>query len=446
MKPARLLLLIAEGRDITERKQAEQTLREQEELYNAMVNQAPDGVVLVDTETLKFTEFNDTACKDLGYSREEFARLTVLDINAEYSREWYISHIPDIVAQGHVVFETFHRHKDGSPRNVRVSLRVVQIRGRQYFICFWTDITEHFRLLQALRLREHYQRALLDNFPFAAWMKDEEGRYLAVNRQLAAYLGFASPDELVGKTNFEVLPPELSERIAEEDRKVLTSGRTKHAEEQLPANGVYRWFDVYQSPVAIDGRVIGTVGCNWDITERKKAEEELRSSEAQYRFLTENMKDVVWILDTETMFIRYISPSVERLRGFTPEEVMSVPVVNSMAAEAKDGLLGILRSRLNDFHAGKLPTDEYYIFEMPQPCKDGSVIWVEANSKFWINEQTGHVEVHGVSRDISVRKKAEIALRVSEKRYRALIELSPMRSSFVQAVGSSLRTAKGRSS
>ena len=78
-----------------------------------MVNQAPDGVVLVDTETLKFTEFNDTACKDLGYSREEFARLTVLDINAEYSREWYISHIPDIVAQSHVVFETFHRHKDG---------------------------------------------------------------------------------------------------------------------------------------------------------------------------------------------------------------------------------------------------------------------------------------------------------------------------------------------
>ncbi len=186
----------------------------------------------------------------------------------------------------------------------------------------------------------------------------------------------------------------------------------------------YVFFDA--APVRnAEGEIVAVIETVLDITERRRAEEGLRNSEAQYRFLTENMKDVVWILDTETMYIRYISPSVEKLRGFTPEEVMSVPIVNAMAPGSRDGLLGILRNRLNDFLAGKLSSDEYYTFEMMQPRKDGSVVWVEANAKFQLNKKTGHVEVHGVSRDISARKKAEEVLKESEHRYRGLVELSP---------------------
>lgn len=174
--------LFSFARDITERKRAEQALKEQEELYSVIFNQAPDGVVLVDAETLEFREFNDTACAGLGYSREEFARLSVADINPEYDKEWHRSHINEIVSRNYGVFETIHRHRNGSLRNVRISVRTVQIRGCRYLLSFWTDTTEQARLQEELRLREYYQRALLDNFPFAAWIKDREGRFLGVCR------------------------------------------------------------------------------------------------------------------------------------------------------------------------------------------------------------------------------------------------------------------------
>ncbi len=282
-------------KDITERKKAEQQLKEQEELYRSMVDHAPDGIVLVDVETLGFQEFNDVACESLGYSREEFAGLTVPDINTEFSREQHYTKREKILARGKAVFETLHRCKDGSLRNMRISLKTVRIRERQYFLGFWIDITERVRLHAEMQIREHYQRALLDNFPYAVWMKNEVGQYLAVNRKLAEYQGVKRPEDMVGQSSYDFLETELANRIAEKDRRVLMGGRTTYAEEQFPVRGELRWFEVYQSPVTIDGRVIGTVGCNWDITERKLIEQELKESEERYRMLVELSPDSIFI-------------------------------------------------------------------------------------------------------------------------------------------------------
>ncbi len=282
-------------KDITERRQAEQELQEQEELYRTMVDQAPDGIVLVDVETLGFKEFNNIACEALGYSHEEFAKLTVADINSEYPREWHVKESEKILARGYAVFETLHQCKDGSLRNMRISLKTVRIRGRQYFLGFWIDITERVRLNAEMKLREHYQRALLDNFPYAVWMKNEVGQYLAVNRRLVEYLGVKRPEEMLGRSSYDFLEPDIAEYIAEKDRKVLMGGRTRRTEEQLPIRGKLRWFEVFQSPVNVDGRVIGTVGCNWDVTGRKVIEKKLKESEERYRMLVELSPDSVFI-------------------------------------------------------------------------------------------------------------------------------------------------------
>ncbi len=239
-------------RDISDRTKAEQAIREQEQLYRAMVDQAPDGVVLVDAQSLGFQEFNDVACTTLGYSREEFAALTVLDINAEFDTQRRLNLTRKFISQGHTVFETLHRHKDGSLRNARISQRIVRIGERNYFLCFWTDITESVRLHEELRLRDHYQRALLDNFPYGAWMT-EAGRYLAANRKLAEYMGLKRWEDLEGRTNYDFLPQDLCDRIAGEDRKALISGKPKHVEEILPVQGEPHWFDVI-FPVTIAGR------------------------------------------------------------------------------------------------------------------------------------------------------------------------------------------------
>ena len=141
---------------------------------------------------------------------------------------------------------------------------------------------------------------------------------------------------------------------------------------------------------------------------------DLKKSEQRYRFLTENIKDVVWILDVETMYFLYVSPSVERLRGYTPEEILSEPVTQALTPEAGESLTQLMRNRAEDLLTGKESPEIFYTNQVEQPCKDGSTVWTEVITSYYINPENGKVEVRGVTRDITERKKAEEALEKSE--------------------------------
>jgi diguanylate cyclase (GGDEF)-like protein/PAS domain S-box-containing protein len=136
-----------------------------------------------------------------------------------------------------------------------------------------------------------------------------------------------------------------------------------------------------------------------------------RQSYAQYRLLTENIKDVVWIVDTETLHYRYVSPSVEMLRGYTPEELLAVPVTHALTADASEHLIGLIRSRSQNILVDEAFPPKYYTDEVEQPCKDGSTIWTEMISSYYRNPENGRVEMRGVTRDIGDRKQMEMALR-----------------------------------
>ena len=129
-----------------------------------------------------------------------------------------------------------------------------------------------------------------------------------------------------------------------------------------------------------------------------------------YRVLTENIKDVVWIFDAETMHFRYVSPSVQKLRGYTPEEVIALPVTDEFSAEEVDRQVHLARDRAKDALSGKETADRFYTNEVRQPCKDGSTVWTEVISNYYLNPDNGRVEVRGVTRDITERKQAEAEL------------------------------------
>ena len=151
---------------------------------------------------------------------------------------------------------------------------------------------------------------------------------------------------------------------------------------------------------------------------------ELRKSEEQYRLLTENIKDVVWILDSETLRFRYVSPSVKRLRGFTAEEILQKPVDQGFSGEDAENYKNMISSRVSALISGKEEPNRFYSDDIQQLCKDGSSIWTEEVTTYYKNAENGHVEILGVSRDISGRKRAEEALLTSEKRFRGLAESS----------------------
>jgi PAS domain S-box-containing protein len=156
---------------------------------------------------------------------------------------------------------------------------------------------------------------------------------------------------------------------------------------------------------------------------RLQAEEALRESEERFRLATENVSDVIWTLDLDTMRFTYVSPSVLTLRGFTPQEVMSEDVSASLTAQSYELVQGLIPVRLVEIHQGVGKT---YVDEIEQPRKDGSTVWTETTTRYTVDEKTGHDIVYGVSRDITARRLVEQALRVSEERLLAHIDNSPL--------------------
>jgi diguanylate cyclase (GGDEF)-like protein/PAS domain S-box-containing protein len=141
----------------------------------------------------------------------------------------------------------------------------------------------------------------------------------------------------------------------------------------------------------------------------RASQEELRESESHYRLLVENMRDVVWVLDPYTLRFHYTSPSVERARGFSVEEMMDMPLDQTVVSEAAAPLKRKIDTYLAEYLSGGYP-NKVYTEELPLLCKDGTTVWGEVIARFVRNETTGQVELHGVSRDITERRAAQVRI------------------------------------
>jgi two-component system, cell cycle sensor histidine kinase and response regulator CckA len=143
-------------------------------------------------------------------------------------------------------------------------------------------------------------RALLDNQPHLAWLKDRESRFLAVNKAFAQACGQPSPEAVVGKTDLDVWPVELAEAYRADDRAVMESGIQKMVEEQIAGVDGTRWFETYKSPVfEPDGRIVGTTGISRDITDRKRAEEERLRSERKLGQILDLAPDPIAVINSK---------------------------------------------------------------------------------------------------------------------------------------------------
>ena len=139
------------------------------------------------------------------------------------------------------------------------------------------EISERKRAERGLQLTLIRQNAILDNIPDMAWLKDREGKFLAVNGPFARACGI-SREELLGKTDFDFWPQELAQRYRDDDEQVMTTRKRKSIEETLVhTEGRDVWIETIKSPIYDEnGEVMGTTGIARDITERKQMAEELK--------------------------------------------------------------------------------------------------------------------------------------------------------------------------
>lgn len=133
---------VGQVKDITQRKKTEQKLKEAEQRFHALFNQAPLGVLVIDPNTTQILEFNDQAHLQLAYSREEFGELTLQNIEVKESMEEIKRHMAEIVKKGNSEFETLHRTKNGETRIVLVTARTIELADKTVLNCIFHDITE----------------------------------------------------------------------------------------------------------------------------------------------------------------------------------------------------------------------------------------------------------------------------------------------------------------
>ncbi|MDP2898970.1 MAG: PAS domain-containing protein [bacterium] len=164
----------------------------------------------------------------------------------------------------------------------------------------------------------------VDNVPDHIYIKDAEGRFVLANASLARHMGIRSPQELVGRTNFEFYPPDLAAKFDADERGVINSGLPRINQEEVGVDrfGNRMWFLSTKVPLRnADGRIVGIVGSSRDITEQKRIEEALRDSEALYHSLVESIPLNVFRKDLDGRFT-FCNRRFCEVLGRPPNEIL----------------------------------------------------------------------------------------------------------------------------
>ena len=180
-------------------------VRESEERYRAVFEQAADSIILVDPETGDLVEFNDKAYQNLGYTRAEFEKLRISDFEATENQEEVLGHVERIVRDGSDTFVTQHRTKQGEIRDVLVNSRVISVGGRQFVQGIWTDITRLMRMEKELERHRHELEVLVE---------ERTTELRATQEELVRQARLAVVGQLVATVNHEMRNPLTTIRMS----------------------------------------------------------------------------------------------------------------------------------------------------------------------------------------------------------------------------------------
>jgi PAS domain S-box-containing protein len=181
------------------------------------------------------------------------------------------------------------------------------------------------------------QRAILDNLPMMAWLKDTESRLEMINEPYARSCGH-KVEECIGKTDRELFPREMAEAFLADDREVCASGKKKDVEEQIATAEGAKWHSTHKTPLFDElGRVVGTTGIAQDITERKQAQNALVESEERFRSLMENVPNVAVQGCAPDGSVLFWNRASELLYGYSAQEALGANLLDLIIpAEMKD--------------------------------------------------------------------------------------------------------------
>ena len=300
--------------DVTARNRAEENLRSSEERYRALFEQAGDSILLIDLTDGSLIEFNDKAHENLGYTRQEFEKLKISDLDIGESQADVERHAEKVAEEGTDTFETVMRTKDGRMRDILVSAKSVRIGDRQCILSVLRDITE-------------LKQAAAEIGNLAKFPSENPNPVLRIsNEGVILYANEVSTDVLetwrcrVG----EKMPAECYKRI----ESAVGSMDVSEFEFKC-SNG--RIFSATLSPV-VDAGYVNVYGL--DITERNKDRDEVRESRERLSNVLGSISDGFFAID-KGMMVTYFNKAAEDLLNMRRENVLGCHLFDEVFPDAK---------------------------------------------------------------------------------------------------------------
>jgi PAS domain S-box-containing protein len=407
--------VVVTSRDVTERKEAEEALKENETFVRQVLRSLPNGSVNVFDRDLRYLFAEGRGLEEVGMSFETLVGRTIQEVFGEeglglveghYRKAFSGEEVRFELPMGGLAYEInaalLHTHEDGEVRTILAVAR---------------NVTERKRAEEKLREAEERYRTLVEAVPAMTYIQEiEEGASATI---------YVSPqvEEIVGYTLEEctsapdlwakILHPEDRERVLAEDRRTNETGEPFAMEyRQFARDGSVVWLRDEAALIRDEnGKPLYWLGVQVDITKRRRAEEAHREAEERYRTLVEQIPAVTYIdraTDGPDEPI-YTSPQIEDLLGYTPEEWLEGRLwPERIHPEDKERILATDER----FEAGCEPFREEYRLV----ARDESVVWVREDAVLVRDEKGEPLYFQGVLLDITKRKEAEAALRESEAR------------------------------
>ncbi len=411
-------VVIAVARDITERKKIEEAVRLAEKRFRALIENAPDGIVLAG-EDGKIKYASPSAREMFDYKDEDYTKYDPLNYIHPDDISVVLEGITRIIEDPSYTptFQYRYKHNNGSYRWVDSTFSNQMAEpGVEAVVINFRDITERKEMETALHESEKYYRALIENAPDGIMVVNQEAKISFESPSVARLLGY-KPGELLGKNAFELINPDDLAQIMEIFMNGLDLPGLVHRGEYrlLHSDGDWRYFEIVSHYLMNEPAIMGIIINGRDITERKQIEEAVHRTERRFRALIENAMDGILIVSSERK-VEYESPSVPRLLGYGAETLMRPDTLGLIHPDDVDELYEAFRIGLET--PGYVHRGEYRLKDV-----HGEWRYIEIVSQFLMKDSA----VEGViinGRDITERKSAESALRESERRFHSIVSES----------------------
>ena len=401
------------------RKQSEEALHASEALYRSILEASPDNITVTDL-TGKILMISPKGLNLVGYKFEnEIIGRYLGDFLAPEDVNRGIKNIEGMFSG---VFNGPEEYKilnaNGEKIDVEINAEFVKnIEGNPTKIVFAIrDIRERKLSLEALQNSEIRYRTLVENSPTGIAVH-QNGKFVYVNSAGMKIFGTSKQEDLVGRPVLSIVHSDSMEAVIKRVSLVVAGNKLPPLEEKLiRIDGSVFYAEVTAISTTFNGLPAGQVIVT-DITDRKKAQVALEESEKKYRFITEKISDVVWLMDLTGKSL-FVSQSIETFTGFTVEEYLNQSFSERYTEESAEIAFTEFKKELDSYNNQTIkPPKKESRLTLNYRCKNGEIKTGEILITPYLDAENNLIGLHGVTRDITKRTIAEMALKESEEKY-----------------------------